>query len=150
MISTPHYFCVLKGLANAPRLVPISDLQNPPQHLLTLNHVGAVVIPASCLGGIPALAAQYSGIPLIAVRENETILRVGREQLPMENVIEVESYLEASGVVLALRNGISIESLRRPIAASRRVDAKRQTGAVPCSTSLPPAIHRAKVELAVP
>jgi hypothetical protein len=123
-ISTPHYFCVLKGLATAPRLVPISDLINPPPHLLTLNHVGAVVVPASCLGGIPALAAQFSNIPLIAVRDNETILRVGCEQLPMDNVIEVDSYLEAAGVVLALRSGISIESLRRPITTSRRVDAK--------------------------
>jgi hypothetical protein len=43
----------------------------------------------------------------------------------MHNVVAVASYLEAAGVVLALRNGISIESLRRPIAGATRVDAPR-------------------------
>jgi hypothetical protein len=34
----------------------------------------------------------------------------------------VASYLEAAGVVLALRHGISLESLRRPIGAARRLE----------------------------
>lgn len=50
-ISTPHYFCVLKGLWKAPRLMPIDSLDNPPSHFYTLNNVGAIVAPATCLGG---------------------------------------------------------------------------------------------------
>lgn len=121
-ISTPHYFCVLKGLARAPRLCPLADLHNPPPHLLTVNNVGAVIMPASCLGGIPALAAEFSNIPLIAVRENDSVLQVSNEQMEMSNVIEVASYLEAAGVVLALRQGISLESLRRPLHPARKIE----------------------------
>ncbi len=119
-ISTPHYLCVLKGLSRAPRPVPLRSLEDPPADLLTLNNVGAVVVPATCLGGVPALAAELSGVPLIAVRENRTILDVTNARMRMSNVIEVESYLEAAGVVLALRRGISLESLRRPLGPVRR------------------------------
>jgi hypothetical protein len=121
-ISTPHYVSVLKGLARAPRPVPLRSLTSTPAEVLTVNNVGAVVLPASCLGGIPALAAQFSDIPLIAVAENRTILDVTNAKMKMANVIPVASYLEAAGVVLALRNGISLESLRRPIAAARRLE----------------------------
>jgi hypothetical protein len=116
-ISTPHYFSVLKGLARAPRPVGLGD-GPAPAGCLTLANVGAVVIPASCLGGIPALAAEFAGIPLVAVRENRTILDVSNDRMRMRNVIEVETYLEAAGVLLALRNGISLESLRRPLETS--------------------------------
>lgn len=115
-ISTPHYFSVLKGLSRAPRLVAIDDLEHVPTGTLTVSSVGAVVAPATALGGLPALAAEFHGIPLIAVRENTTIHAMTAQRLGLENVIEVESYLEAAGVVLALRRGIALESLRRPIA----------------------------------
>jgi Protein of unknown function (DUF3326) len=121
-ISTPHYVSVLKGLARAPRPVPLRSLSGTPAEVLTVNNVGAVVVPASCLGGIPALAAEFSDIPLIAVTENRTILDVTNAKMKMANVIAVASYLEAAGVVLALRNGISLESLRRPIAGARRLE----------------------------
>jgi hypothetical protein len=120
-ISTPHYFCVLKGLAGAPRLVPLAGLDNAPAQLISVNNIGAIVVPATCLGGIPALAAEFSAIPLIAVRENKTILDVTNEKMRMPNVIEVESYLEAAGVVVALRRGIAPASLRRPIHSAKKI-----------------------------
>lgn len=122
-ISTPHYYCVLKGLAKAPRLLPISQLENTPSHMITVNNVGAVIVPASCLGGIPALAAEYSGIPIIAVLENTTVLHMTNQKMQMANVIEVNSYLEAAGTILALRKGISLNSLRRPLFGARRIAA---------------------------
>jgi hypothetical protein len=128
-ISTPHYLSVLKGLARAPRLVAIRHLDDVPAHLISLNAVGAIVAPASCLGGVPALAAEFNEIPLIAVEENQTLLAVTNEKMRMRNVIPVRSYLEAAGVILALRQGISLESLRRPIGCSTRLDnevAKRE------------------------
>lgn len=133
-ISTPHYFCVLKGLAKAPRLVPITSLDNVPAHLITVNNIGAIITPADCLGGIPALAAEFSGIPLIAVRENKTLLNVTNDSMKMMNVIEVNSYLEAAGVVLALRKGISLESLRRPLSRARRIDLPGPNGPWPAES----------------
>ncbi len=125
-ISAPHYLSVLKGLARAPRLVPIERLDHVAPHLISLNAVGAIVVPASCLGGIPALAAEFSSIPLIAVEENKTLLAVNNDKMRMSNVISVRSYLEAAGVILALRQGISLESLRRPIECSTRLEAARE------------------------
>jgi hypothetical protein len=131
-ISTPHYLCVLKGLARAPRLVSIDRLDNVAAHLVSLNAVGAIVVPASCLGGIPALAAEFNDIPLIAVEENQTLLAVTQDKMRMRNVISVRTYLEAAGVILALRQGISLESLRRPIHCATRLDnqaTKREASA---------------------
>ena len=127
-ISTPHYLSVLKGLARAPRLVAIDRLDQVAAHLVSLNSVGAIVVPASCLGGIPALAAEFSDIPLIAVEENATLLAVSNDQMGMRNVVPVRSYAEAAGVILALRNGISLESIHRPIGCATRLD--RPTAAV--------------------
>ncbi|MCB0192754.1 MAG: DUF3326 domain-containing protein [Anaerolineae bacterium] len=121
-ISTPHYFCVLKGLAKAPHLVPLSTLENVAPHLTSLNNIGAIIMPADALGGIPALVAEYSEIPLIAVTENQTVLNMTNERMKMRNVIEVSSYLEAAGVVVALREGISLESLRRPLVTAQQLD----------------------------
>lgn len=121
-ISTPHYFCVLKGLAKAPRLLPIASLESVSSHAITLNNIGAIVVPASCLGGIPALVSEFNNIPLIAVEENATVLHLTNDKMKLANVIEVKSYLEAAGAVVALRKGISLESLRRPMEVARRVD----------------------------
>ena len=129
-LSTPHYISVLKGLARAPRVVPISDLEGPPLHLLTANNIGAIVLPASCLGGMPALVGEFSGIPVIAVKENLTILDLTNEVLGMPNVLEVGSYLEAAGVLVALREGISLDSLRRPLTGARRLQRPQETPAV--------------------
>jgi hypothetical protein len=122
-ISTPHYFCVLKGLSRAPQLREITGLANVPAHLVSLNHVGAIVMPASCLGGIPALAAEFSDIPLIAVEDNHTLLNVTNAEMRMRNVISVRSYLEAAGVILALRRGLSLESLRRPLNCATQLES---------------------------
>jgi hypothetical protein len=138
-ISTPHYFCVLKGLSKAPRLVPISDLQSVPAPLISVNNIAAVVMPATCLGGVPALAAEFSDIPLIAVRESHTVLRMTNDRMQMGNVIEVNSYLEAAGVILALREGISLESLRRPLSLPTRIHLPLQQDAVTSSESRLPS-----------
>jgi hypothetical protein len=120
-ISTPHFFCVLKGLHKAPHLIPINTSKITPSDLVTINNVGAIILPASALGGIPALVAEYNNIPLIAVKENKTILTMTNTKLKMNNVIEVDTYLEAAGVVLSLKNGISLESLKRPIERAENV-----------------------------
>jgi len=126
-ISTPHYFCVLKGLSRAPKLVPILSLTDVSSNLITVNNIGAIITPASCLGGVPALAAEFNSIPLIAVRDNKTLLNINNGAMKMANVIEVNSYLEAVGVVVALRKGISLESVRRPIQSAKLVMAPRPT-----------------------
>jgi len=120
-ISTPHYFSVLKGLARAPRPVPIQAGSTPLATCLCLSDVGAVVMPASALGGVPALAAELNHIPIIAVADNRTVLAVDQEAMMLEHVLEAKSYPEAAGLILALRHGISLRSLRRPLATASEI-----------------------------
>lgn len=118
-ISTPHYFSVLKGLHRAPEIASVDNLGSHQSELITLNDIAAVVAPADALGGIPSLAADYNQIPLIAVRANHTILDVTAARLGITDVIEVDSYLEAAGVLAALKQGIALDSVRRPISGAR-------------------------------
>jgi len=96
-----------------------------------MGDVLAVVAPAGALGGIPMLCAYARGIPVIAVRENACILDVTAARLDLPEVIEVDNYLEACGVVTALQAGISLDSIRRPFKAfapRQRAPAARRDG----------------------
>lgn len=113
MASKSGLACVLVGLQKAPQIKVqpnkrIADIIN-------INNVLAVVIPATCLGGVPILQAQKYQIPVIAVSENHTILDVSQSKIQLNSVIEVNSYAEAAGIILALKNGIHLESLSRPL-----------------------------------
>lgn len=103
---------VLQGLANAPRLIPMKDASN---NDITVGDISAIVLPYSCMGGIPALAAQKYHIPLIAVKENSTVLSVTPNKLKMKNVIVAENYLEALGIITAMKDGIDYKTIKRPI-----------------------------------
>ena len=67
------------------------------------------------------LAALAQGIPVIAVRENRSIMRNDLARLPWARgqLRIVENYWEAAGVVAALRAGLDPDSVRRPIRAMR-------------------------------
>ena len=78
--------------------------------------VNCLVIPGGCVG-LPVLAALQQGIPVIAVKENRNIMKNKLDDYPFEGgqLIRVNNYLEFAAVIQALRAGVSIESLRRPI-----------------------------------
>jgi hypothetical protein len=105
--------CVLIGLHKAPQLHTENCFGQ--YDALSRNNLLAVVAPASSLGGIPMMEATRRGIPLIAVKDNTTLLEAGKEPLSMDNVIEVENYPEAAGIIMALKKGISLASLKRPL-----------------------------------
>jgi hypothetical protein len=118
LISKTGLPCILMGLSKAPRVIKMDDLKDKKLRLtnaLTINNVGAVVAPASALGGIPMLAAEKKGIPIISVAENRTVLNVTGEKLGMRHEIKAANYFEAAGIITALRAGIDIGSLRRPL-----------------------------------
>ena len=102
--------CVLMGLNRAPALAPVAGAS---AEALRAEQIGAVVAPAGALGGAAVLACAERGVPVIAV-DNPCVLSVTAEALGIE-AIAVASYREAAGVVLALREGINPEALRRPI-----------------------------------
>lgn len=109
---TPTFLpCVLLGLYNAPKLINIKDSCC---HDITLNSVKALITPYDCLGGIPVLKAIENNIPVLAVYENKTVLNITAKALNIEDkVIHARNYLEAAGYLLALKEGIAINSITR-------------------------------------
>ncbi len=117
MASVSGLACVLIGLRRAPQISARRCFR--PADVLNVRNVLALVTPATALGGIPAIYAHKHGLPIVAVRENGTIMGVPAAKMGFDNVIEVENYCEAAGVLLALRKGIHLGGVRRPIPTMR-------------------------------
>jgi hypothetical protein len=112
-VSTSGLACVLLGLSRAPQLASRPD--RPLRARLSKDDIIALVAPATALGSVAVLAAVRRGIPVIAVRSNSTVLNVTGAGLGLCGIVEVDDYVTAAGTLLALRAGISLESLRRPL-----------------------------------
>ncbi len=126
VISLTFLQSVLKGLHTAPRIAvgPTETASLSPAggeiqrggHTLTARDVSCLVIPDGCIG-LPTLAALEQGIPVIAVRENRSLMRNDLTLLPWsdDQLHVVENYWEAAGVMAALKEGMSPGSVRRPL-----------------------------------
>lgn len=91
LVSITGLHSVLKGLQRAPRV----------GGTLTYQDIHVMVSPHGCFGAAHA-ACLEKGIPVIVVKENKTIFN-----LPTKSrFIEVDNYLEAAGLISAMRAGI--------------------------------------------
>ena len=110
--------CVLVGLSRAPDLV--SRHWQPGD--LDATQLGAVVVPEGALGGEAVLACVERNLPVVCVA-NPSVLSVTADALGLsQGVLQAGSYSEAAGLVLALREGLSPGSLRRPLPPLQRLD----------------------------
>ena len=127
-VSFTFLQCVLRGLQRSPRIVNDEDLMRR-ESVLTVEDISCLVIPDGCIG-LPTLAALEQGIPVVAVRENQNVMRNDLGILPWRDgqLFVVENYWEAAGVVAALRAGIAPESLRRPLQRTRTTSSSIHTG----------------------
>jgi hypothetical protein len=118
-VSCTYLFSVLKGLQRSP-LICAAGSHARSAGCIGVESIHALVIPEGCVG-LPTLAALAQHIPIIAVRGNLNCMTNKLSELPggIKGVIPVDNYLEAAGVLAALRSGISLESVRRPIAATK-------------------------------
>jgi len=119
---------VLVGLSRAPDLICKSAINTIEKSVLQFNslltnrNLGAVIVPQGGLGGEAVLSCIERFIPLIIV-SNQGVLNVSSTKMRLDclsgnkdkNILYAENYLEAAGLVTALRHGINIKSLRRPI-----------------------------------
>ena len=121
IISQTGLPCILLGLSSAPQLRHVQK-SLPQKNLLTASDIAAVIAPATAMGGIPMLAAEKRGIPIISVAENRTVLNVTGEKLGLKNEIKASNYLEAAGIIAALKAGIDVKSLRRPLDRIRNLN----------------------------
>jgi hypothetical protein len=136
--------CVLAGLSKAPQFVTptvgqascLSQLlggqdAHPTREKFYANRrdfesqdlwadqVDAVVIPATACGGSAILSLSgRSSVQIIAVGDNKTQMQATPEKLGIK-ALQVNSYLEAIGVLVAKRAGISPASLGADISSLR-------------------------------
>jgi hypothetical protein len=106
--SVTYLHCILKGLHKSPRIVDFDKGLN-------VESVSCLIIPDGCVG-LPILACLDHGIPVIAVK-NKNIMQNKLLSLPFgsNKLFIVDNYLEAVGIMNALKSGVNPESLMRPI-----------------------------------
>ena len=109
-ISMCYLHCVLKGLNRAPRIGSYSSYTSKK---LMVDAVDFMIAPDGCYG-VAHSACHNAGIPVIVVKENKTVLNVIPE-VHREDLIFVENYWEAVGVVMAMKAGVLPASMRRPL-----------------------------------
>lgn len=103
IVSICYLHCCLKGGHIAPE---ISLLDTAYWN----TDIDFLVSPINVFGR-PHRACLKSNIPVIAVKENKTVLN---DKMP-ESFIIAENYLEVAGIISARKAGISISSVRRPL-----------------------------------
>jgi hypothetical protein len=102
IITENFIHCLLKGLHRAPRVSYESGM--------SVRDVDCMVSPYGCFGA-PHQACLDARIPVIVVRENRSCLDVPEHP----KFIYVENYLEAAGMIMAIRAGVHPASVRRPL-----------------------------------
>lgn len=124
IVSITFLHCILKGLHRSPRIItsPLA-LDNSG---ITVSDISCLVIPDGCVG-LPTLAALEQDIPVIAVRENRNRMKNNLNELPFNQgkLFIVDNYLEAVGVMNALKSGVTVESVRRPLSHTIVTDYKQ-------------------------
>ena len=128
VVSVTFLQSVLKGLQRSPRIVTDQESMRHPA-VMTASDVACLVIPDGCVG-LPTLAALEQGIRVIAVRENKNLMANDLTELPWaaRQLIVVENYWEAAGVMAALKAGLEPSSVRRPLAPVVVAQRSRRVG----------------------
>jgi hypothetical protein len=108
--------CVLVGLSRSPQFISMSSSSSnySPDFLkcMTRDDVDVVIIPESACGGAGILALNsVDRICTIFVRENTTALKVYPQLLGLKG-ITVNNYLEAIGVLAAIKAGVDPQTLK--------------------------------------
>ncbi len=121
-VSFTYMQCILKGLQRAPKIVTDEQAMRYPD-VVTARDISCLVMPDNCIG-LPALAALEQGIPVIAVRDNKNIMQNDLKTLPWAKgqLYMAENYLEAAGIMTALKNGMPISALKRPLKNAQILD----------------------------
>lgn len=103
--------CVLVGLSKSPQFS--SDLtSNLSKGVMTRADIDVVITPESACGGAAILALNsLDHVQIIFVRKNTTVLSVYPQLLGLKG-ITVNGYLEAIGILAAIKAGVDPQALR--------------------------------------
>lgn len=100
---------VLVGLSRAPHFIVETRFPAHESDIWAVQ-VDAVVVPATACGSSALLSLSQLGVQILAVRENQTQMQVPPEPLEIK-AMQVNSYLEALGVLVAHKAGINPSAL---------------------------------------
>ena len=103
---------VLIGLSNAPDLIDLPDLDN--KITLFPHEIESIVVPSGALGGEAVLACMERDLNIIAVK-NDGVLNISSQWFDYNKLFKVDNYLEAAGLLIAIREGINYKSIKRPL-----------------------------------
>jgi len=107
--------CVLVGLSRAPQFSV-----SPSDRAIRSSDVDAVVVPETACGGSAILSLSQTAAKIVAVRDNCTQMQVPPDRVGVPAVV-VDSYLEALGVLVAHRAGISPAALKPTLSSCRQL-----------------------------
>lgn len=116
MVSVCYLHCVLKGLYKAPK---IESLALGTNIRISVDNVDVMITPMGCWG-IPHKLCEWRNIPIIVVKENQTILH----QRMGDSCIYVNNYLEAAGLIQAMKIGVTTASLRNKVYRTKIIKGK--------------------------
>jgi hypothetical protein len=102
--------CGLVGLSNAPQFIINTKNYNSLSTDIWANQVDALIIPATACGNSALLSVSHKQCQIITVAENKTLIQVPASMLKIQT-LQVNSYLEAVGVLVAHKAGINPSSL---------------------------------------
>ena len=103
---------VLVGLNHAPQFIVNREFTNSLQTDIWADEVDAVIVPANACGSSALLSLSQKKCQIITVTENKTLIQVTAPALGIKS-IQVNSYLEATGLLVAHKAGINPYSLTR-------------------------------------
>jgi hypothetical protein len=109
---------VLVGLSRAPQFILKTGIVAALADDIWVNQVDAVIVPANACGGSALMSLSQQQCLVVAVAENQTQMRVMSETIGIKS-IQVNSYLEAVGVLAAHQAGVDPFSLCSQLATSK-------------------------------
>jgi hypothetical protein len=106
--------CVLVGLSRAPQfIIERESITSLPDDIWA-DQVDAAIAPAKACGSSALLSLSQRQCQIITVEENQTLIQVPPKPLGIKS-IQVNSYLEAVGTLVAHKAGINPSALRPQI-----------------------------------
>ncbi|MBD2432247.1 MULTISPECIES: DUF3326 domain-containing protein [Fischerella] len=109
---------VLVGLSRAPQFIVRETEQILEPTDIWANQIDAVIVPATACGSSALLSLSQSQSLIVTVQENHTLIQVPPQPLGIKSV-QVNSYLEAVGVLVAHKAGINPYALNPEISPLR-------------------------------
>ncbi|MBD2681353.1 MULTISPECIES: DUF3326 domain-containing protein [Nostoc] len=112
--------CVLVGLSRAPQFIVERKAIALEQEDIWADRVDAAIVPANACGSSALLSLSQTPCQIITVEENKTVIKVPPQPLGIKS-IQVNSYLEAVGVLVAHKAGIDPYVLRPKLSSLQPV-----------------------------